>query len=461
MAKKKKDNDDTPQLTEVNRPEDYPGIQKLVWIDNPEQLKSNPNNWRKHPKRQTEALLVSIQENGWAGAALYNEVTGRLIDGHARKEVTMEKLKNLCPIPVLVGRWTEEQERRLLISLDPISAMAEVDSSKLKALTEKVGEELASVKSKVGEDDKRKLEKLMEDLQSSYVSQPTLLQETETPGRLLEQLPTNPTTDPEVANEVLPVFDLMEVGWFELGQTPYDIPLLRSEMLSDCPEPLATWTAPDSSPKDSPYYITALGNGNCFGLPFEQTVLCTHVGDDVLDDCWRRQGEFTKTMLKRKYYAAITPEFSVGNGYPKAWRIFNVFRNRQIGRFWQEAEIKVIPSVSHIVYQEDIEFLFAGVPQNAPCLSVQMQSHTISEEEKKSEKSIKAAEMKALTKMYNISLNTLVTTLKPQSLLVYGGKMKQEVVESANLPSSLHVIYANNFSMERFGFLKNRRVRQA
>ncbi len=52
-----------------------------------------------------------LNEVGWAGALLYNETTGRFIDGHARKKVSKGK-----KVPVLIGKWTEEQERKILLT---------------------------------------------------------------------------------------------------------------------------------------------------------------------------------------------------------------------------------------------------------------------------------------------------------------------------------------------------------
>src|SRR5262249_24712675 len=69
-----------------------------------------------------------LAEVGWAGALLFNERTGRLIDGHARKKVAAG------PVPVLIGSWTEEQERKILATLDPLAARAEADKQALDVL---------------------------------------------------------------------------------------------------------------------------------------------------------------------------------------------------------------------------------------------------------------------------------------------------------------------------------------
>jgi hypothetical protein len=93
--------------------------------------RANPDNWRTHPPAQIKALRAMIGQVGYAGAVLLNETTGHLIDGHAR-------VSSAPPdevLPVLVGRWTLEQERQILVSLDPLAAMAQADAEKLAELT--------------------------------------------------------------------------------------------------------------------------------------------------------------------------------------------------------------------------------------------------------------------------------------------------------------------------------------
>jgi DNA modification methylase len=110
---------------------------RLEWIE-AETLDDNPRNWRRHPAKQMAALTDVIREVGWAGALLYNERTGRLLDGHARKKLGGK-------VPVLIGSWTEEQERTILATLDPLAAMAEADGPVLEALLREVDSSSANV----------------------------------------------------------------------------------------------------------------------------------------------------------------------------------------------------------------------------------------------------------------------------------------------------------------------------
>ena len=102
---------------------------RLEWLD-AKDFQDNPHNWRRHPPAQEAALRQLLAEVGWAGAALYNERTKRLIDGHLRKRVLRKGQK----IPVLVGNWTAEQELKILLALDPIASMASGDKVALDQL---------------------------------------------------------------------------------------------------------------------------------------------------------------------------------------------------------------------------------------------------------------------------------------------------------------------------------------
>ena len=72
-----------------------------------------------------------VDEVSWAGAFLFNERTGRLIDGHARKKIARKGEK----VPVLIGSWSEDEERKILLTFDAIGEMAIADKSALEGLS--------------------------------------------------------------------------------------------------------------------------------------------------------------------------------------------------------------------------------------------------------------------------------------------------------------------------------------
>ena len=99
-------------------------------------LLRNPRNWRRHTRAQAAALKGLLAEIGFADALIARELPDKrleLIDGHLRAETTPDTF-----VPVLVLDVSEEEANKLLLSLDPLAAMAETDSERLTALLQSV-----------------------------------------------------------------------------------------------------------------------------------------------------------------------------------------------------------------------------------------------------------------------------------------------------------------------------------
>ena len=100
------------------------------------ELMPNPKNWRTHPQSQQDALKGILAEVGYADALLARELPDgslMLVDGHLRAESTPD-----LEVPVLVLDITESEADKLLLSLDPLSAMAGTDALALDSLLREV-----------------------------------------------------------------------------------------------------------------------------------------------------------------------------------------------------------------------------------------------------------------------------------------------------------------------------------
>jgi hypothetical protein len=99
-------------------------------------LLPNPKNWRRHPKAQSDALRGLLTEIGYADALLARELPNgqlMLIDGHLRKDTTPD-----AQLPVLVLDLNAEEADKLLLTLDPLAALAESDTERNSALLQSV-----------------------------------------------------------------------------------------------------------------------------------------------------------------------------------------------------------------------------------------------------------------------------------------------------------------------------------
>ena len=101
------------------------------------QLSPCPWNWRTHPQAQQDALRAVLAEVGIADAVLARELPdGRLelVDGHLRTET----LAGAEAVPVLVLDVDEAEAKKIILSLDPLAAMAKADTERLEALRAEV-----------------------------------------------------------------------------------------------------------------------------------------------------------------------------------------------------------------------------------------------------------------------------------------------------------------------------------
>jgi hypothetical protein len=100
--------------------------------EHPEQLLANPNNWRIHPKAQQDALESSLTDVGWVQHIIVNQRTGHVVDGHMRASVAISR--NEQEVPVVYVDLTDEEERQILATYDPIAAMAVTDTKAINEL---------------------------------------------------------------------------------------------------------------------------------------------------------------------------------------------------------------------------------------------------------------------------------------------------------------------------------------
>jgi DNA modification methylase len=100
----------------------------------PVELVPNPRNWRTHPPEQHRALAGVLAEVGWVAEVLVNRSTGNVVDGHLRIDLALAREEPTVPVTYL--ELSEDEERLVLASLDPLAAMANAEEAQLAALLE-------------------------------------------------------------------------------------------------------------------------------------------------------------------------------------------------------------------------------------------------------------------------------------------------------------------------------------
>jgi hypothetical protein len=95
-------------------------------------LLPHPLNFRRHSAAQRQALAASFAEVGFARSLLgFRLSDGRiqLIDGHLRRDLAPDMLVTVELLDV-----TEEEARKLLLTIDPVAELAETDADALARL---------------------------------------------------------------------------------------------------------------------------------------------------------------------------------------------------------------------------------------------------------------------------------------------------------------------------------------
>lgn len=104
----------------------------------------NPENWRGHPQSQRDALNAILSEVGWVQGVIVNVRTNRLIDGHARVEEALA-LGADTPVPFTEVDLSPEEEKLILLLLDPLGGMATTNAEAFQNLAQSLDIESAAL----------------------------------------------------------------------------------------------------------------------------------------------------------------------------------------------------------------------------------------------------------------------------------------------------------------------------
>ena len=100
-------------------------------------------------------------------------------------------------------------------------------------------------------------------------------------------------------------------------------------------------------------------------------------------------------------YSVLTPDFSLYPDWPKTLQIYNIYRSRWLGRYWQELGLKIVPTVTW-GDSSSFDFAFTGIPEGMP---IALSSMSITQENKA---------------QYLEGFKHAVSTIKPKFIICYG-----------------------------------------
>ena len=137
-------------------------------------------------------------------------------------------------------------------------------------------------------------------------------------------------------------------------------------------------------------------------------------------------------QVLEEYDCILSPDFSLYMDMPIAMKIWNVYRSRLIGQFYQNSGIKVIPTISW-AEEETFEFCFDGIPKGS-IVSVS---------------TIGVKQDKEAFKIWKNGMDEMIRRIEPSAILVYGGEIEYDY-------GNIKVVYYDNKVTENMKNLKNK-----
>ena len=338
-----------------------------------DKLKPYENNARTHSEKQVEKIARSIEEFGFINPVLIDSNYG-IIAGHGRVEgakrlpedVAKKRLHNGNEVPcIFVEDLTEEQKRAYIIADNKLALDAGWDYDLLKIELEELD---------------------------------------------------NLDFDISVTGFDLDIIFNEDDGYYgderERTNKEYNLDIVDHENLSN-----DFWQMPTIN--NDNYIPSDLIGFNYAKTSKEKNVgIHFYIDDYQFERLWNAPEKYLDVL--REYECILTPDFSLYMDMPMPMKIWNVYRSRQIGAYYQARGIKVIPTISW-AEEETFEFCFLGIPKGS-IVSVS----TIGVKQDSEALEIWEAGMKAM-----------IEQIEPSTILVYGGELEFDY-------DDINVIYFDN-----------------
>ena len=155
----------------------------------------------------------------------------------------------------------------------------------------------------------------------------------------------------------------------------------------------------------------------------KKTGIHFYLDDYQFERVWNNPDEYIDIL--KQYECILSPDFSLYLDMPMPMKIWNIYRSRQIGQYYQSHGIKVIPTLSW-AEKETFEFCFKGIPKGS-VVSVS---------------TIGVKQNKEALQIWKDGMDAMIKEIEPKTILIYGGELDYEY-------GDIEVIYFENKVTER------------
>ena len=150
-----------------------------------------------------------------------------------------------------------------------------------------------------------------------------------------------------------------------------------------------------------------------------------YVDDYQFERIWNDPEKYVEVLMD--YQCILSPDFSLYMDMPMPMKIWNIYRSRFIGAYYQNKGLRVIPTISW-AEKETFSFCFKGIPKGS---IVSISTIGVKRDEE-------------ALQIWKDGVREMIKQIEPSCILVYGGEIEYDY-------GNIKIIYFNNKVTERWG----------
>jgi len=299
------------------------------------QVTGYARNAKLHPQSQIDALKKSIQTFGFNNPILVDK-TGTIVAGHGRYEAARQLGMPTVPT-ICLGHLTDEQRQAYVIADNRIAEMGDYDEELLAAEIAKISGFGIDVGS-MGFDESEVADALAAAANGGF--------------DLVENF----------GDEVEDINELKDDLRFPL-EGEWELPKLRTDMQLEIPDSISLWTYRriTEGMQLPPPYLYNYRMDSSVGLDWKQTIVSFYTEDYRFECFWDTPGKSVGDLVKKGVLGCVIPNFTTAPDVSTTLRAYMTYRARYVGRYMQEAGLKIIPDINAFWYQPEFERVIKGL----------------------------------------------------------------------------------------------------
>ena len=292
--------------------------------------------------------------------------------------------------------------------------LAQHNNAALESLIKSTNQENVS---KVKNANQQRLQQMRNDLSALAKNDgpSVLLPQSKTKVRVVEDIPEDTDDDEDLPDsfqpnrEQLAVVSTIDPNVIFDGLTHIGVPTFLPERICTPDKaPTKTYIGKEDSRKH--YYCYSQSDIHD-GL--KVGTIGFYVDDFKFDTVYNNPDDFLAWAMDIDPVALITPDFSSYTSWPLIKNLWALYRNRWVGRIWQEAGFDIIPTVQILdkSYKQSITYSLETLPRRCPTVAIECRNGGSRD-------------------MSNVIewIKTIVDVVKPDCFVLYGGEEKQKLI---------------------------------